>query len=895
MKKKMQLRSSRGAAMIALVLALFLFTALAGFFAFDASRAEMAKRELVAACDAASLAGTAMLATYDTSPDNPTAITLTLAQQNSAAYGLNMFQKGSLLGRSLLMANYVSSPAALGTATGGQCNVLVALTDPNNSYNGVAPGDPKGKAISVFAAYGYMPAFLPGFFGHIGSNYILNASSTGGLPQVDAVMVFDFSGSMDDFTKVTFIRRSWDGPAMKSGTHANRVRYLGIVPPTSSTTLSDYIAWNYDPGSGGDPAGTPVNVLPPQNLASAGGNPLPVPPPMPPAVPITFDLYTRQAFDNASLTPPSINDYAAPPGDCTLPVKFGGYIMNPVPLSSAINGYMGGPVPPASGPHQDLLNRWVGWIPGSPLPANAKKSLGLNLGLLPTPPGLDNTYYDEPMRPYLWRYDSSYNAHTAVPAPSGTGVVTNYFNGPGAAGAWVTEDCQGLDVQGGIGHGRYTDLVVNLAPPGSPMIQPISCPDTFPGGVATYGGMSYSFDATETDPRLVGQTFDFPNMATIVEASRGNLDSVGSFQAALPSPFDATKFGTVIDFGATNMLGAAGLGSTVVLATPTGQPYQLAYQRLAMLESQPYATAVDGAVNGFFYKLNGLADCRFGLVGFSTSTKPAGAGNDAGIIAAGPNLNTIGTYDINSYYVTYVDNAPHASPFNNAESWQSFTGTNYGGVSATAKAYNVNTVNGDAATMQGFRVPRSPLDANHNDINECCSMPNTGVTPWDCPDGSPAGKIWSDMSGGGNGLWNGRPMNDTNMAEALTTGLAMFNNAGAPGYTPAARPASRKAIVFFTDGEPTGGIAGADATATTAQAVLAKSQGIAVFTIGLNMNGNVQLTTDQQTFLGDNIAPNGPGLAYKAGNGGNFFMCSDAKSVRQAFINVARRLSQNQQ
>jgi len=138
-------------------------------------------------------------------------------------------------------------------------------------------------------------------------------------------------------------------------------------------------------------------------------------------------------------------------------------------------------------------------------------------------------------------------------------------------------------------------------------------------------------------------------------------------------------------------------------------------------------------------------------------------------------------------------------------------------------------------------------------------------------------------------------MNDTNMAEALTTALKMFNNGGAPGYVPSDRPASRKAIVFFTDGEPTNGIGGPDGTAASAQAVLAKKQGVAIFTVGLNMNGNTQLTTDQQTFLGDNIPPNGPGLAYKAGNGGNFFMCGDAKSVRQAFINVARRLSQNQQ
>jgi len=169
-----------------------------------------------------------------------------------------------------------------------------------------------------------------------------------------------------------------------------------------------------------------------------------------------------------------------------------------------------------------------------------------------------------------------------------------------------------------------------------------------------------------------------------------------------------------------------------------------------------------------------------------------------------------------------------------------------------------------------------------------------GDPTWGDSDGSPAGQIWSSMASGANGLYNGRPYSDTYTAEALDTAIKYFNNGGS--YTPASRPAARKAIVFFTDGEPTGGIGGADGlNSTGTQAPNAKSQGIAIFTIGLNMNGNAQLTSDQQTFLGDNIPPNGPGLAYIAGNGGSFFQCGTSLQVRQAFINVARRLSQNQQ
>jgi hypothetical protein len=405
--------------------------------------------------------------------------------------------------------------------------------------------------------------------------------------------------------------------------------------------------------------------------------------------------------------------------------------------------------------------------------------------------------------------------------------------------------------------------------------------------------MTYTFDSTESDARLQTKTFNFPNMATIVEASRGNLDNVTNFKKALPCPYDAAKWGRVIDFTGTNVTGAAGLGSLVTITAPTSANtyYQLAYQRLAMIESQPFATAVDGAINGFFYKLNGLADCRFGLVGFSQSqADPAPApvvgslGGTTTISSTGPNLTTIGTYDVDSFWVSYYPNW--------ANVWCSLTGlppATPGGV----KPDNIYAVNG--GTGEGFRVPRAALDKNHIDVNEVCGYPIgfQSDPAWSAPDGSPAGQIWSSYASGANGLENGRPMSDTYTAEALTTALKYFNNGGS--YAAANRPASRKAIVFFTDGEPTGNITGTDANNATAQAVLAKGQGIAIFTIGLNMNGNTQLTTDQQNFLGDGISPNGQGLAYKAGNGGLFFECSNALSVRQAFVNVARRLSQNQQ
>ncbi|HMP53470.1 MAG TPA: pilus assembly protein TadG-related protein, partial [Candidatus Melainabacteria bacterium] len=64
-----KIRDQKGAAITGLVIALMFFVLMAGLFAFDASRVQMAQRELTATCDASALAGTAMLTSYDVSND----------------------------------------------------------------------------------------------------------------------------------------------------------------------------------------------------------------------------------------------------------------------------------------------------------------------------------------------------------------------------------------------------------------------------------------------------------------------------------------------------------------------------------------------------------------------------------------------------------------------------------------------------------------------------------------------------------------------------------------------------------------------------------------------------------------------------------------------------------
>jgi hypothetical protein len=300
--------------------------------------------------------------------------------------------------------------------------------------------------------------------------------------------------------------------------------------------------------------------------------------------------------------------------------------------------------------------------------------------------------------------------------------------------------------------------------------------------------------------------------------------------------------------------------------------------------------------------MNEMADCRFGFAGFSEIDDGDGL---SGMSNSSPNEFSFGTSGAYSYM--------HTSQF--------FNGTNVwwrrqGAANGLAVPYqNSEQVLGTGAHGHGFRMPRIPLDMNNNNLNLVTSQPTGGI-PADITYNSPQpgpGAIWSSTAETTNaeGVWNGRPIVDTYTNEAMASAIAMFSgpNYNINGTSSVDRPAARRAIIFFTDGEPTNpanpsaSLSGTVATQTTAYAQSCQPKGIAIFTIGLNMTGLQQLTNDQYAFLGDGTpAPSTSGwggstqgLAYYAGNGGKFFECSSGPDVRQAFTSVARRLSQSQE
>lgn len=794
-----KIRDQKGAAITGLVIALMFFVLMAGLFAFDASRVQMAQRELTATCDASALAGTAMLTSYDVSND-PSYTKLANAQQNAAAYAYNMFNMGNVLGRFIQgNCSLVTDLASLSTTTDGQSKVVIALVDPKTSYTVVDPTPPNnanGRAIAVFAGYGYHPIFIS-FYG-VGNVGIL-ASSIGGLPQVDAILVFDYSGSMDDLTKVTLIKRwwnpnpdsgGWNGGSVDSRgwstdkaaletivgstipgliTNNNRgcIQYNEVPHPTTNQSLLDYVELD----TVNFLQGTSLNALPPQNLANSElgslltGDQL-----------IVFKPFLRASFSN--------NDFSSPPGNCPAFKQYGG---------------------------------------------NWQAITGLN----------DAYSFPETSA-------DRYPVHSAR-----QGVTT-------------TPDAANI----------YTDMVVNIGTPTIPSgsnspVQPLFGPDVF-------SAVSFTFPGSEPDPTIRGRNYNFNNLAALVEASRGNRDS-NTYRDGQNN--STTYRGTGLHRGYYLKAGGinAYFGPNSQMSTRRG--YQKAYQRLAMWYSQPIASALDGADQGFFQKLSALADCRFGFVGFSDSDPFPGP----------PNANSMGT--------------PHTGVWKGAQGTSAYSGKNsfyldvtYAnviGVTNTqvfdGRIQNASPSPGgnerrphennisQGSGQSGFRIPRAQLRTSYNQtesLNLVTKGRTTGEYPWSNPFR-------------GDGLYNGRPLSGTMCFEALQTARLEFQ-AGA--YDGLSRAGSKHAIVFFTDGIPSGGVGSTEATQSATVADSCANDGIAMFCIGLNMLGNSTLSTDQDTFLGNGSG----GLSGRAKNGGRYFECNDVLAVKQAFSAIARRLTQSQ-
>ncbi len=295
------------------------------------------------------------------------------------------------------------------------------------------------------------------------------------------------------------------------------------------------------------------------------------------------------------------------------------------------------------------------------------------------------------------------------------------------------------------------------------------------GNQYTFTDMVVNIDGNMAFAGTSSGAFRFPDIATVVEAARGNLENNTVF---------------------VNSKAKTGVPATI-------QPlagYQAAYFQAAAANIHPLGDA-QTAAQEFLTIMNTNTDAHFCLVAFTSNA---------------------GTSATNTYSASNIDG-------------------NYG-----------------AGGSSNFPVPLialNPTSGSTNFSTAMAALPKTVA-----------------ISG-------------TNIGDAVNTAVTQLKNNSRPG--------SRKAIVLFTDGEPTsGGPLDSDPwTNARKAAVQAQKSGIPVYTIGLAQNASI--IPSETAILNDtNSDPNAGGMAAIAGNGGKFFLVTKVQDLRLTFENIARQLVQ---
>lgn len=278
---KLNKRSKQGQMIVILCMVIAVLVLLTiGTFSFEITRVESARNQLRAATEAAALAGAASLAGSD--------ITDTMSAHRQAVNtALQMFQQNNVVGVALNTATTAGSPDTIPGIE--KSAVYIEFLDPNNNNVVVQMGNPAGKVLRVTGIFGLNPAFasflsLPAV--------TLQTQALGGVPDLDIVVCFDVSGSIDDQSLVTFVKRQWQPSSTKNiytvtstragspagalargtifnilgppatGTRVNTVypEYLGLADSGVSYPLS------FSPGlRGSSDSGSPPGNYPPGN------------------------------------------------------------------------------------------------------------------------------------------------------------------------------------------------------------------------------------------------------------------------------------------------------------------------------------------------------------------------------------------------------------------------------------------------------------------------------------------------------------------------------------------------------------------------------------------------------------------------------------------------------
>lgn len=306
---------------------------------------------------------------------------------------------------------------------------------------------------------------------------------------------------------------------------------------------------------------------------------------------------------------------------------------------------------------------------------------------------------------------------------------------------------------------------------GSP---PGTCPNTNTY-TYTYSDLVVNIDGRDTFAGIVSNGYNFPDLATLVEAARGNLEN--------NNVFVNSRANTAVPGNIQPRVG-----------------YQAEYQRLAKLNSHPLVDAQQAA-QAFLSIMNTNTDAHFSMVAFTSN---AGTASNS----------TLTMWNVDSNYRT--------------------------------------------AGQQNFPVPLIALNPGTFNTNyETCST----------------------------ALSNTTAISGTNIGDAVYRAVLQLNQNRRPG--------SKRAIVLFTDGQPTSGNPLHSDPWTNARraAQQARTAGIPIYAIGLAQNP--EIIPSETAILNDtNANVNTGGMVAIAGNGGKFFLVTRVDDLRYTFENIARQLVQ---
>ncbi len=237
-----------------LIVVVTLVVALIGIFAFEITRAAMIRDQLRSATESAALGGATALA-------GSTRLDPMFAQTKAIDAAKSMFVLNDIFGQRLdkVENDFDSNPEV------GHCKLRFEYLDPKHNNAVVPVGDPKAKILRVSAKYGFTPIFAS----MVGAKSMpILVDATGGVGDLDVVLCFDVSGSMDDETLMTEVRRRWD-PAQNKIVYdvVNKGKLatsIGAVPPLQLTGSFNARL------RGPQEHGTPPGNFPPGTAAVSG-------------------------------------------------------------------------------------------------------------------------------------------------------------------------------------------------------------------------------------------------------------------------------------------------------------------------------------------------------------------------------------------------------------------------------------------------------------------------------------------------------------------------------------------------------------------------------------------------------------------------------------------------